>query len=59
MNAEEYIAGLVEQIKRDNWTLDHCPDAAPGRAFYEERIAAYQEEVKRLREGHGHDNETV
>lgn len=47
---EERVLGLVEQIIRDRYTLT-LEDALvhPDRAFYEERIAAYTQEVKRLR----------
>lgn len=40
----EYRAALVEQIRRDVETLrgEHIDEDPTGRAFYEQRIAAYR-----------------
>lgn len=53
---EQYELDLIDQIARDSWTLDNCPDPAPDIAFYIERISRNREEVLRLQEiRHGHN----
>lgn len=50
MNVEQVIAELHEQVMRDRWTLEHCPDPAPSVDFYADRIIDYEDDIRRLRE---------
>lgn len=47
---DEYIADLIAQIARDNWTLNHDPTPAPSNDFYLERMTKFHEEVTKLQE---------
>lgn len=45
------IRELLDQIIRDNWTLNHCTDLCPDRDFYEARIVSYYDTIRQLQEG--------
>jgi len=45
---DDYRARLLEQIKRDMQTLVLGLEGPEGREFYEQRIASYRDEVKKL-----------
>ena len=44
---ERHVFTMVDQVARDMATLRQQPVPFPGRAFFEERIAAYREEILR------------
>jgi hypothetical protein len=50
LSRDVYIADLINEIARDNWTLTHDPTPAPSPEFYLDRITKNHEEVTRLRE---------
>jgi hypothetical protein len=43
------ISDLHEQVMRDRWTLEHCPDPAPSVDFYADRIIDYESDIRELR----------
>lgn len=46
---DKYVEGLVSEIARDIWTLNHCPDVYPGPEFFQQRIQDNQDEIERVR----------
>lgn len=48
--ASRDVQDLLDQIIRDNWTLNHCEDLCPDRDFYAARIASYYDTIRQLQE---------
>ena len=47
---QHVINDLIDQITRDNWTLNNITDPSPDVEFYLDRIKSFTAEVKMLQD---------